>query len=374
MNLARPITFWIAMCAAVIAVVVLLREILLPFVAGMVLAYLFNPLANRLERMGLNRLVAALTIIGVFIVAFVALVLLTAPIIARELTYFLDNLPTYFGQLKTLTSDPDRPWLRKIVGEGLATAEQSVGELATLGVDWFGSVVRSVWTGGQALISVFSLAIVTPVVAGYLIYDWNNMLAAVDNWTPPPRRPTVRALAREIDDTIGGFVRGQGTLCLILCVYYALALTLAGLNHSLLLGVAAGLISFIPYLGSLTGLAVSTCVAIAQFWPNWSVIAVVPIIFLVGQTIADYVLSPYLVGRRVNLHPVWMIFALFAFGYVFGLVGLLLAVPLAAACRVLLQFALEQYYVSPLYAARPSAAEPEATALAETKPSIKKTG
>ena len=221
--------------------------------------------------MGFNRLVAALAIIGVFIVGFVVLVLLTAPIIARELAYFLDNLPIYFGQLKTLTSDPGRPWLRKIVGEGLASAEQSIGELATLGVDWFGSVVRSVWTGGRALISVFSLAIVTPVVAGYLIYDWDSMLAAVDNWTPPPRRPTVRALAREIDDTIGGFVRGQGTLCLILCVYYAVALALAGLNHSLLIGVAAGLISFVPYLGSITGLAVATCVAIAQFWPNWSV-------------------------------------------------------------------------------------------------------
>ncbi len=374
MNLARPITFWIAMCAAVIAVVVLLREVLLPFVAGLVLAYLFNPLANRLERMGLNRLVAALAIIGVFIVGFVLLVLLTAPIIARELAYLLDNLPIYFAQLKTLTSDPGRPWLRKLVGEGLANAEQSIGELASLGVDWFGSVVRSVWTGGQALISVFSLAIVTPVVAGYLIYDWNNMLAAIDNWTPPPRRPTVRALAREIDDTIGGFVRGQGTLCLILSVYYALALALVGLNHSLLIGVAAGLISFIPFVGSLAGLAVSTCVAIAQFWPSWSAIAVVPIIFVVGQTIADYVLSPYLVGRRVNLHPVWMIFALFAFGYVFGFLGLLLAVPLAAACAVLLRYALEQYYASPLYADQSGAARADAVARAESTPSIKKTG
>jgi predicted PurR-regulated permease PerM len=370
-NLARPITFWIAMFAAVIAAVVLLREILLPFVAGLVLAYLFNPLANRLERLGLNRLLAALVIIGAFITGFVALVLLTAPIIARELTYFLDNVPLYFGQLKTLTSDPDRPWLRKIVGEGLASAEQSVGELATLGADWFGSLVRSVWTGGRALISVFSLAIVTPVVAGYLIYDWDNMLAAVDNWTPPPRRPTVRALAREIDDTIGGFVRGQGTLCLILCVFYAVALRLAGLNHSLLIGVAAGAVSFVPYLGSITGLAVATCVAIAQFWPNWSSIIVVPIIFLVGQTVADYVLSPYLVGRRVNLHPVWMIFALFAFGYLFGIVGLLLAVPLAAACRVLLRFALKQYYASPLYAPRPDAAVPSTAA---TPPATDKIG
>jgi predicted PurR-regulated permease PerM len=360
MNLARPITFWIAMCAAIIAAVVLLREILLPFVAGLVLAYLFNPLANRLERLGFNRLLAALTIIGLFIVGVVALVSLTAPIIARELALFLDNLPLYFGQLKTLTSDPSRPWLRKIVGEGLGSAEQSIGELATLGVDWFGSLLRSVWSGGRALISVFSLAIVTPVVAGYLIYDWNNMLAAIDNWTPPPRRPTVRALAREIDDTIGGFVRGQGTLCLILCVFYGAALTLAGLNHAILIGLAAGFISFVPYLGSITGLAVSTCVAIAQFWPNWSSIAVIPVIFIAGQSVADYVLSPYLVGRRVNLHPVWMIFALFAFGYVFGFVGLLLAVPLAAACRVLLRFALKQYYASPLYTAPPDAGPPMA--------------
>jgi predicted PurR-regulated permease PerM len=215
---------------------------------------------------------------------------------------------------------------------------------------------------------VFSLAVVTPVVAGYLIYDWNDMLAAIDNWTPPAHRPTVERLAREIDDTIGGFVRGQGTLCLILGAFYAAALSLAGLHHAILIGLAAGLISFVPYLGSLTGLVVSTCVAIAQFWPNWIAIAVIPVIFLVGQAVADYVLSPYLVGRRVNLHPVWMIFALFAFGYLFGFLGLLLAVPLAAACRVLLRFALAQYYASPLYSAAPGqGANPPA-------PSVKKAG
>jgi predicted PurR-regulated permease PerM len=363
MNMARPITFWIAMCAAIIAAVVLLREILLPFVAGLVLAYLLNPLANRLERLGMNRLAATLIIIGTFVVGFVGLIALTAPIIARELAFFLDNMPTYIGQLKMLTSDPSRPWLRKIVGEGLGSAEQSIGELVNLGADWFASVLRSVWSGGRALISVFSLAIVTPVVAAYFIHDWNNMLAAVDNWTPPERRPTVRALASEIDDTIGGFVRGQGTLCLILSAFYATALTLAGLHHGLLIGITAGLISFVPYLGSLTGLAVSTCVAVAQFWPHWGAIIVIPLIFVVGQAVGDYVLSPFLVGRRVNLHPVWMIFALFAFGYLFGFVGLLLAVPLAAACRVLLRFALEQYYASPLYSARPDAS-----------PSMKKTG
>jgi predicted PurR-regulated permease PerM len=354
MTWSRPATFWIGLGIVFLAALLLLHEILLPFIAGLVLAYLLNPLANRLERLGLNRLIAALIIIGGSAIAFVGLLLLTVPIIARELTYFLDNLPIYFRQLEALTSDETRPWLKKLVGEGLGSAEQSIGELASLAVGWFGRVVRSVWSGGQALISVFSLAIVTPVVAGYLIYDWNDMLAAIDNWTPPAHRATVRALAREIDDTIGGFVRGQGTLCLILSVFYAVALKLAGLNHAILIGLAAGFISFVPYLGSLTGLVVSTCVAVAQFWPNWIAIVVIPVIFLVGQAVGDYVLSPYLVGRRVNLHPVWMIFALFAFGYLFGFVGLLLAVPLAAACRVLLRFALGQYYASPLYSAAPA--------------------
>jgi len=162
------------------------------------------------------------------------------------------------------------------------------------------------------------------------------------------------------NDTIGGFVVGQGALCLILAVFYAVALSLAGLNHAIFIGIVAGLISFVPYLGSLTGLMVSTCVAVAQFWPNWPHILIIPAIFFVGQSLADYVLSPYFVGRRVNLNPVWMIFALFAFGYLFGLVGLLIAVPLAAAIGVLVRFALRQYYASPLYAAVPAEAPTDA--------------
>ena len=195
---------------------------------------------------------------------------------------------------------------------------------------------------------------VTPIVACYLVYDWPKMIAVVDNWVPPARRDTVRALAREIDDTIGGFVRGQSAICLILALFYALALTLIGLQHGVLIGLAAGFISFVPYLGALTGMVVSTCVAIAQFWPNWTLIWMVPALFLVGQSIADYLLAPYLVSRRVNLNPVWLLFALFAFGYLFGFVGLLIAVPLAAAIGVLIRFAFAQYYASPLYAAEPT--------------------
>lgn len=360
MNPARPITFWITMLAATIAVVVLLREILLPFVAGMVLAYLLDPLASRLERLGMNRLLATLTIVFSFIVAVIVVIALAAPVIIRELAYFIDNFPLYVKQLQDLATDPKRPWVSKIVGEGLGSAEQSIGELTSLAAGWFTTFLRSVWSGGQALISIFSLAIVTPIVACYLVYGWDRMIAVVDSWVPPARRETVRALAREIDDTIGGFVRGQSALCLILALFYAVTLSLIGLKHGVLIGIAAGFISFIPYLGSLTGLLVSTCVAVAQFWPSWGWILLVPAIFFAGQSLADYVLSPYLVGRRVHLNPVWLMFALFAFGYLFGFVGLLIAVPLAAAIGVLVRFALAQYYASPLYAgdAAPTAVAP----------------
>jgi predicted PurR-regulated permease PerM len=349
MIFTRPVTFWIAMLAALIAAVALLREVLLPFVAGMVLAYLLNPVATRLERLGINRLAATLAIIASVVIVILGLLVLTVPVLVREVGYFIESLPLYVQRLHGLAADPAHPWLSSIVGEGLGQAERSLGELTTIASNWLGAFVRSVWSGGRALISVFSLAIVTPVVACYLLYDWSRMLAAADNWVPPARRETIRALAREIDDTIGGFVRGQSALCLALAVYYAAALWLLGLKHGALIGFAAGLLSFIPYLGSLSGLLISTCVAVAQFWPDWPSILIVPMIYFVGQSLADYVLSPYLVGRRIRLSPVWVMFALFAFGYLFGFVGLLIAVPLAAAIGVLMRFAMRHYYASPLY-------------------------
>jgi predicted PurR-regulated permease PerM len=360
MNLTRPVAFWIAVLAAVGVAVIMLREVLLPFVAGMLLAYLLDPLATRLERLGMNRLIATLTIVGLFVVGITALIILTIPVVVGELAYFIDNFPLYIKTVQGIAIDPNRPWLSKLVGEGLAYTEQSIGELTTLATAWLSDFLRSVWTGGRALISAFSLLVVTPIVACYLIYDWKKMLAVIDNWIPPARRDTVRALARKIDDTIGGFVIGQGTLCLILAVFYAAALSLLGLKHGLLIGIGAGLISFVPYLGSLSGLVISTCVAIAQFWPHWTVIWIVPAIFFVGQTLSDYLLSPYFVGRRVNLNPVWIMFALFAFGYLFGFVGLLVAVPLASAIGVLTRFALQRYYESFLYTDVPGASVADA--------------
>jgi predicted PurR-regulated permease PerM len=356
MNFGRPIIFWVATVAAVIAVVVLLSGVLLPFVAGTVLAYLLNPIAGRIERLGINRLLATLAIITVVIVIIGVLIVLAIPTIVSELSYFVESLPLYIRRLQTLATDPSRPWLSKIVGEGLGEAERSFNELTSLAADWLGAFLRSIWSGGRALISIVSLALVAPIVACYLTYDWDRMIAAIDHWVPPAHRGTVRMLASEIDDTIRGFVRGQSLLCVVLAAFYASALSLIGLKHGALIGVASGLLSFIPYLGVLSGLVISICVAIAQFWPEGTSILLVLGIFFVGQSLADYVLAPYLVGRNVHLKPVWMLFALFAFGYLFGFVGLVIAGPLAAAIGVLMRFALRQYYASPLYAGAAPAA------------------
>ena len=258
------------MFAAVVAVVILLREVLLPFVAGMVLAYLINPFAQRIERLGMNRLFTTVAIIILVVVTITALLALVLPVIIDELSHFFESLPVYVRRLHALAANPSRPWLSKIVGEGLGEAERSFDGMTTLPSSWLDSFLSSVWSGGRALVSILSLGIVAPIVACYLLYDWDRMLAAIDNWVPPARRETVRALAREIDDTVGGFVRGQSTLCLILAVFYAAALWLIGLEHGALIGFAAGLLNFIPYVGSLSGVVISMCVAIAQFWPNWA--------------------------------------------------------------------------------------------------------
>ena len=358
------------MLAAAVAVVILLREVLLPFVAGMVLAYLLNPLASRLERLGVNRLLATLAILLVAVVTITVLIVLAVPVLIHEVSYFIESFPLYVRRLHELATDPNRPWVSKVIGDGLGEIERSVDKFMTLPGNWFGTFLTSVWSGGRALISIFSLGVVAPIVACYLLYDWDRMIAAIDNWVPPAQRETVRAFAREVDNTVGRFVRGQSAVCLILAIFYAATLWLIGLNHGALIGLSAGLLNFIPYLGSLSGLLISTCVAIAQFWPDWTSILLVPAIFLIGQSLSDYVLSPYLIGRSVHLNPVWLLFALFAFGYLFGFVGLLIAVPLAAAIGVLMRHALQQYYKSPLYAPASIAPETDESAFSVNKPGV----
>ncbi|HLN08075.1 MAG TPA: AI-2E family transporter, partial [Xanthobacteraceae bacterium] len=312
MNLTRQMTFWVAALVVAALAIWLLRGVLLPFVAGMALAYLLDPVANLLERLGLNRLVATLLIIGVFIVGLLLLLILFAPVIGSQLAAFIQKGPDYVARLQSLVTDPNRPWLRKL-STGITESGSSTGDLVKDAMGWLAAFLSSLWSGGQALISIVSLVIVTPVVALYLLLDWHRMVATVDSWVPLPHRAAVRALAREIDAALAGFVRGQTAVCLILGSYYALTLTFVGLSFGLLIGLVAGLITFVPYLGSMIGLVVCVGIAIAQFWPDYVSILTVLGIFLVGQFVEGYVLSPKLVGESVGLHPVWLMFALFAF-------------------------------------------------------------
>jgi predicted PurR-regulated permease PerM len=230
----------------------------------------------------------------------------------------------------------------------------------TSGFGLLTTVFKSIWSSGMALVSVVSLFVVTPVVAFYMLLDWDRMVATVDGWVPRDHVQTVRQIATDINTAAAGFVRGQGTLCLVLGCMYAIGLTLTGLNFGVLIGLFAGLISFIPYVGSLTGLVLAVGVAFVQFWPDWIMVVAVACVFFVGQFIEGNILSPKLVGKSVGLHPVWLMFALFAFGALFGFVGLLIAVPAAAAIAVLVRFAIARYLESPLYKGR---------AAAESKPS-----
>jgi predicted PurR-regulated permease PerM len=342
----RQLTFWLLTFLVLAAVLWLLHDILLPFVAGVALAYVLAPLADRVERLGMNRTVASLLIVGVLVVALIALILLLVPLLLQQGAALIAHIPGYFNRIKELIVDPNLPWLNWLgAAETGKSASDLVGQVAT----WLLSFSYSLWTGGKALVSFASVLIVMPVVTFYLIRDWHAMIEMVDSWVPLHQRDTVRQLGREIDAAIGGFLRGQFGVCLVLGCYYAIGLMLVGLDFALLIGLIAGVITFVPYIGSMTGLMIAVSVAIAQFWPDWKRITLVVIIFLVGQFIEGNVVSPKFVGERVGLHPVWLIFAMFAFGYLFGFVGLLVAVPLGAAIAVLLRFGLRQYFASPLY-------------------------
>jgi len=344
----RQLKFWLVALAVVILVLWLLSDILLPFVAGLAIAFLLTPLADRLEKLGVHRLVASLAIITLMVMAFVVVILLVAPVLGGQLSSFIENIPGYVTKLQTLLSDPSRPWVQKLLGVGFSN-DKAITDLVTQGAGWLTTFLKSLWSGGRALVSLFSLIVVTPVVAFYLIFDWHQMIDTVDSWIPLRQRETVRQLARETDKAIAGFIRGQSAVCLILGSFYAVALTLSGLNFGLLIGLISGLITFIPYVGSMTGLILSLGVAVAQFWPEYTPILIVLCIFLVGQFLEGNVLAPKLVGQSVGLHPVWLIFALLAFGYLFGFVGLLVAVPLAATIGVLSRFGLNRYLESSLF-------------------------
>ena len=355
MRLEKQVGFWLAALAGLIVFLWLFSNVLLPFVAGLILAYLFDPLADRLERWGLNRLSATLLIILVISLLFVLILILVLPVLAHQLAAFIQTLPGLITKLQSLLSEEGGTVATLVerfgIKEKLASADiqNSLADLAGQGAQWMLTFLKSLWSGGQALVGLFSLLVVTPVVAFYLLLDWDRMVATLDRLSPRDHRSTVHQLAADMNRAIAGFLRGQSLVCLFLGLWYGIGLSLIGLNFGFLIGICAGVLSFIPYVGSLTALVLSAGIAIVQGWPSLWLFAMAMVVVGSGQFLEGNVLTPRLVGASVGLHPVWLMFALFAFGSLFGFTGLILAVPVAAVIGVLCRFALARYMESPLY-------------------------
>lgn len=358
-GLRRQLLFWLAALVVFIIFLMMFRTILLPFIAGMALAYFLDPVADRLERLGLSRMWATVVILATFIVVFVLSLMIIIPILASQLNEFIQRIPGYITQLQTYITTSNAAWLPNWLSTQSEGIKENFSKYLSEGVGFLGTLLAQIWNSGKALVDIASLLIVTPVVAFYLLLDWDRMIAKVDGWIPRNHVAVVRQIATELDSTIAGFVRGQGSLCLFLGIYYAVGLSLIGLNFGLLIGFLTGLLSFIPYVGSTVGLVLAAGVAVVQFWPDYVHLIIVVLFFFSGQFIEGNILQPKWVGKSVGLHPVWLMFALFAFGVLFGFVGVLVAVPAAASIGVLVRFALTRYLQSDLYYGQTSIADGE---------------
>ncbi len=335
----------------------LLGDVLLPFLVGGAIAYFLDPVADRLQRAGLSRVAATTVISLVALLAVILLVLAIIPTLVNQLTALVNSAPEIARRLQGFLMErfPD-------LADSTSTMRQTLANIATAIQSRGAELANGLLSSALGVISAVVFIVVVPVVAFYLLLDWDKMVARIDAMLPLDHAPTIRRLAREVNVVMAGFVRGQISVCLLLGTFYSVALMLAGLQFGLIVGAIAGAITFIPYVGSIIGGTLAVGLALFQFWGDWVSIGIVAAIFAAGQFIEGNILTPKLVGKSVGLHPVWLLFALSAFGSVFGFVGLLIAVPVAASIGVLTRFGIGQYQSSLLYkggtGAQPAEAPP----------------
>jgi predicted PurR-regulated permease PerM len=336
--------YWGIAAAVILLLLWLLGDVLLPFLVGGAMAYFLDPVADRLERMGLSRVAATTLISLIALFLGILLVLAVIPTLVNQLTALVNAAPDIARRLQgfLLERFPE-------LADRTSTIRQTLAEIGAAVQAKGGQLAQGLISSALGVISIMVFIVVVPVVAFYLLLDWDKMVARIDAMLPLDHAPTVRRLAGEIDAVLAGFVRGQVSVCISLGTFYAVALMIAGLQFGLIVGAIAGAITFIPYIGSIVGGLLAVGLALFQFWGDWFQIGIIAAIFAVGQFIEGNVLTPKLVGKSVGLHPVWLLFALSAFGSVFGFVGMLIAVPVAASIGVLTRFGIEQYRASLLY-------------------------
>jgi predicted PurR-regulated permease PerM len=313
-GLERPLALWAAAILLVFALFYFLSSVLAPFMAGLALGYLLDPVADRLQTLGFSRLGASLAILTVFVVLAAVIVVLVVPVLSRQLTELIESLPGYLTTLQGLLTRVSREatgdFVRSVYEKlGLPTSDASldtqkyVNDLASEAARMGGAFLKSLVSGGAALVNMASLVVITPVVAFYILLDWDDMVATLDQLVPPRYREDARAIARDIDKALAGFLRGQALVCLFLGLWYSIGLSLIGLNFGFLIGVSAGVLSFVPYVGSITAFVLSIIVATVQGWPDWRLPALAVAIVSAGLFLDGNVLSPRLVGGSIGVHP-----------------------------------------------------------------------
>ncbi len=336
--------YWGIAAAVLMVALWFMGDVLMPFVLGGAIAYFLDPVADRLERMGLSRRLATAVITIVAVLIFVLMALLVIPTLVNQAISLVETAPKLFRDFTNFLIERFPSLL-----DEQSTLRSSLNSLGTTIQERGGQLLQTALSSFASILNLIVLFVIVPVVAVYLLLDWDRMIAAIDRLMPRDHAPTIRQLAREIDSTLASFIRGMGTVSLILGTYYAIALMAVGLQFGLVVGSIAGIVTFIPYLGALLGGALAIGLALFQFWGDWMSIGLVAGIFALGQMIEGNVLTPRLVGNSVGLHPVWLILSLSVFGTLFGFVGMLVAVPMAAAIGVLIRFGVAQYKQSLLY-------------------------
>ena len=350
----QQVTYWGVATAIFALALWYLGDIMLPFIMGGAIAYFMDPVADRLERMGLSRVMATVVITLIALLATAILFLAVVPTLIEQAIALVELAPQLAHDLLNFinTRFPD------LLREG-SVFQRSLESLGTAVEENGGELLQGVLSSAISVINVVALMVIVPVVAFYLLLDWDDMIETIDELLPRDYAPTIRHLASEIDKTLASFIRGMGSVCMLLGAYYAIALMLVGLQFGLVVGFVAGALTFIPYVGALIGGALAIGLGLFQFWGDWVSLGLVVGIFVFGQVIEGNVLTPKLVGSSVGLHPVWLIFALSVFGALFGFVGMLVAVPLAAAIGVLARFFIAQYTGSKLYSGLAGMPQPE---------------
>ena len=350
MEVKRGQQFWIWVTALLISIsfIFFASSILMPFVAGVAVAYFLDPLADKLETFGFSRTIATSLITVSFFAIAILILVMVFPLLQSQVLGFFGKMPALVHNLKNWLAPFSEILSESVSSEKLdpfsGNSETYNGTLVT----WFAGLLKGIVKGGLAVFNALSLLLVTPVVCFYFLRDWDKIVSKIHGWLPRGFASSIRLIALDIDSTIAGFVRGQGTVWLFLAIFYGVGLTIVGLDFGLMVGVVTGFISFIPYFGMLIGMVVALLISIAQFGEIIEVVLVFAV-FGIGQAIESMFLTPRLVGEKVGLHAIWVIFSLMVGGSMFGFTGILLAVPVAATIGVLVRFFLAQYLKSSLY-------------------------